>query len=107
VDIGAGADLNGDLVLNDRPLFAGRNAVASPSFFQSDARLTRRIPLGERSELQLIAETENFTNRLNPACSPEGACSGAVVRLGTAPDFGRLTAARAARVFQFGARMRF
>jgi len=107
VDISAGADLNGDLVLNDRPLFAGRNAVKGPSYFQWDARLTRRIRLGERFELQLIAETENFTNRLNPACTPEGGCSGAVVRLGSAADFGRLTAARAARVFQFGTRFSF
>ncbi len=107
VNVSAGADLNGDLVLNDRPLFVGRNAVAGPSFFQWDARLTRRIALSERYELQLIAETENFTNRLNPACNPEVGCSNAVVRLGTAPDFGRLTGARAARVFQFGARFRF
>jgi hypothetical protein len=107
VDVSAGADLNGDLVLNDRPLFLGRNSVVGPSFFQWDVRLTRRIPFGERYELQLIAETENFTNRLNPACTPEGGCSGAVVRLGSAADFGRLTAARSARVFQFGARFRF
>jgi len=107
VDVSAGTDLNGDLVLNDRPLFVGRNAVVGPSFFQWDARLTRRISLTERYELQLIAESENLTNRLNPSCSPESGCSGAVVRLGSAPDFGRLTAARSARVFQFGARFRF
>lgn len=81
--------------------------MIGPSFFQWDARLTRRISLSGRYELQLIAETENFTNRLNPACSPEGACSGAVVRLRAASDLGRFTAARSARVFQFGARFRF
>ncbi len=107
VDVTAGADLNGDLVLNDRPLAVGRNAVVGPSFFQWDCRLTRRIAFSERFELQLIAETENFTNRLNPACTPEGGCSGAVVRLGSAADFGRLTAARSARVFQFGTRFQF
>jgi len=107
VDLSAGADLNADLALNDRPLFAGRNAVLGPSFFQRDARLTRRFVLSERYTIQLIGETENFTNRLNPACTPEGGCSGAVVRLGSAAEFGRLTSARSARVFQFGARFQF
>jgi hypothetical protein len=54
-----------------------------------------------------MAESENLTNRFNAACTPESGCSGAVVRLGTAADFGRITSARAARVFQFGARFKF
>ncbi|MBK9167973.1 MAG: TonB-dependent receptor [Bryobacterales bacterium] len=107
VDISAGADLNGDLVLNDRPLFVGRNAETGPGYFQWDARLTRRVPLSDRYEVELIAESENLTNRLNPSCTPEGACNGAVVRLGTAADFGRITAARSNRVFQFGMRFKF
>lgn len=81
--------------------------MAGSSFFPWDARLTRRLPLGERYELQLIAETEILSNRLNPACTLESACSGPVLRLRAAGDLGRLTAARSARVFQFGARFRF
>jgi hypothetical protein len=107
VDINSGADLNGDLNLNDRPLFVGRNAVVGPRFFQWDIRLTRRINLTDRYQIELIAESENFTNRFNPSCTPEGACNGAVVRLATAPDFGRITGVRANRVFQFGTRFKF
>ncbi len=88
VEVSAGADLNGDLQLNDRPLFIGRNAVTGPSFFQWDARLTRRIRLSDRYEVELIAESENLTNKFNASCTPEGGCSGAVVRLGTAADSG-------------------
>ncbi len=107
IDISAGSDLNGDLVLNDRPLFVGRNAEIGPSYFQWDARVTRRVRLTERYELELIAESENLTNRFNPNCNPTSGCNGAVVRLGTAADFGRITNTRAARVFQFGARFKF
>ena len=107
VDVTAGADLNGDLVLNDRPLFVGRNAVVGPRYFQWDARLTRRVKLSERYELELIAESENLTNRFNPNCNPTSGCSGAVVRLGTAADFGRITSTRSGRVFQFGGRFKF
>ncbi len=107
VDVNSGLDLNGDLNLNDRPLFVGRNAVVGPRFFQWDIRLTRRINLTERYQIEVIAESENFTNRFNPACTPEGACNGAVVRLNTAPDFGRITSVRSNRVFQFGTRFKF
>ncbi len=107
IDVTAGTDLNGDLQLNDRPLFVGRNSVVGPGFFQWDVRLARKLRLSDRYQVQLIAESENFTNRFNPGCSPEGACNGAVVRLGTAADFGRITSVRANRVFQFGTRFTF
>lgn len=107
IDVTAGTDLNGDLILNDRPLFVGRNAVVGPSYFQWDARLARRLRFNERYEMELIAESENLSNRFNPNCNPTGGCSGAVVRLGTAADFGRITSVRANRVFQFGARFKF
>jgi hypothetical protein len=107
IEVSAGADLNGDLQLIDRPLYVGRNAINGPSYFQWDARLVRRVYFTERFQLELMAETENFTNRFNPACTPEGGCSGAVVRLGTAADFGRITSTRSARVFQFGSRFKF
>lgn len=107
IDISAGSDLNGDLQLTDRPLFVGRNAVVGPSFFQWDVRLTRRINFSDRYQLELIAESENLTNKFNASCSPEGGCSGAVVRLGTAADFGRITSVRSNRVFQFGTRFKF
>ncbi len=102
----AGADLNGDLVLNDRPLFRGRNDVDGPDYFQLDFRLTRRIVFRDRYNVEFIAEAENLTNRFNANCSIAG-CTGAVVNIATAADFGRITSVRAPRRFQFGARFTF
>jgi hypothetical protein len=102
----AGQDLNQDLVLNDRLPFRGRNSFQGPRFFQMDARLTRRIRFVERQSLELIAESENLTNTFNPGCSIAG-CTGAVVNRDGAADFGRVTATRPGRVFQFGMRYSF
>lgn len=107
ITVRAGVDLNNDLVLNDRPLFLARNNVLGPDYFQWDARLTRRITFRDRYQLELIAESENFTNRFNANCSADGGCSGAVVNLGGAADFGRVTSVRQNRVFQFGTRFKF
>ena len=53
----------------------GRNAFVRPGFFQWDMRVARRIPLGERLRLDLIADMFNLFNRNNvadvsPLCSP-------------------------------------
>jgi carboxypeptidase family protein len=106
VTASAGTDLNGDLVNNDRPLFRGRNDVKGPDYFQMDFRLVRRFVLRDHYSFELIAEAENLTNRFNASCSIAG-CSGAVVNVATAPDFGRITSVRGARVFQFGGRFTF
>ncbi len=106
VNATAGLDLNQDLVLNDRALFRGRNALGGPAFFQWDARLVRKIRLAERHTLELIAESENFLNRLNPNCSIAG-CSGAVQSREGLADFGRILSTRPGRQFQFGMRYWF
>jgi hypothetical protein len=106
INTSAGVDLNGDTVLNDRPLFRGRNDINGPDFLQWDFRLTRRINFSERYSLELIAESENLTNRFNANCSISG-CTGAVVNRDQAADFGRILATRQARVFQFGACFKF
>ncbi len=102
----AGQDLNQDLVLNDRVPFRSFNSFQGPSFFQLDFRLARKIRFAERQYLELIAESENLTNRLNANCSITG-CTGAVVNRDGAADFGRITATRAGRNFQFGMRYSF
>ena len=43
----------------------GRNRFTSPNFFQWDMRLSKRIPLGERFNLDLIADSFNLFNRDN------------------------------------------
>lgn len=102
----AGADLNNDLVLNDRVLFRDRNAFNGPDYFQVDFRLSRRIPLWGSASLDLMIESENVLNRLNAACSIAG-CTGAVVNRDGATDFGRITSTRPGRYVQFGGRLQF
>ena len=53
----------------------GRNAFVRPGFFQWDMRVARRIPLGEKLKLDLIADMFNLFNRNNvadvsPLCNP-------------------------------------
>ena len=94
----AGADLNADLVLNDRLPGTGRNSARLPNFFQTDLRLSRRIGLGSNRALELMIESENVFNRLNGT---------AVVTAQRAADFGRITATRPGRYVQFGTRFNF
>ncbi|MGZ4871146.1 MAG: TonB-dependent receptor domain-containing protein, partial [Candidatus Angelobacter sp.] len=62
----AGADVNGDRhSTNDRPIGAARNTGLGPDFMAFDMRLTRRFKMGERANLQLLAEGFNLANRTN------------------------------------------
>ena len=75
----------------------GRNAFTSPNFFQADMRLSRRIPLGERFKIDLIADAFNLFNRTNIAavdqlCDPLA---------GSTCTAGQPTASYDARQFQF------
>jgi hypothetical protein len=102
----AGADLNNDLVLNDRLPFRERNAFTGPDYLQVDFRLSRRIRFTSASSLELMLESENLLNRLNASCSTAG-CTGAVVNRDGAADFGRITGTRPGRYVQLGARVSF
>jgi len=87
-----GAGCNGSL---------GRNAFTSPNFFQWDLRVSRRIPLGERLKLDLIADSFNLFNRTNVAavnqlCDPSA---------GATCSAGQPTAAYDARQFQFALKL--
>ena len=106
INVAAGVDLNRDLVLNDRPLDTARNSVDGPDYLQADIRVTRRFTFGGTT-LAVIVESENVLNRFNPSCSTDGGCTGAVVNVATAADFGRVTSARNSRTVQAGARITF
>jgi Carboxypeptidase regulatory-like domain/TonB dependent receptor-like, beta-barrel len=89
-DLGAGC--NGNL---------GRNRFVTPGFFQWDMRISRRIPLGERFKLDLIADAFNLFNRTNIAavnqlCDPSG---------GATCKAGQPTASYDARQFQFALKL--
>jgi carboxypeptidase family protein len=61
-----GSDINGDRhSTTDRPPFSGRNTGRGPDFWAFDLRVGRRIPLGERRSLELLAESFNLSNMLN------------------------------------------
>ena len=79
----------------------GRNAFTGPGFFQIDMRLSKRIPLGERWSMDLIADGFNLLNRtniaaVNPLCDPSA---------GATCTAGQPTAAYDARIFQFALKM--
>jgi hypothetical protein len=62
----AGADVNGDRhSTNDRPIGVSRNTGLGPDFYSFDMRLARAIKLGERAQLQFMAEGFNLANRTN------------------------------------------
>jgi hypothetical protein len=78
-----------------------RNAFTSPNFFQMDLRLSRRIPLGERFKIDLIADAFNLLNRTNIAavnqlCDPLA---------GSTCSAGQPTASYDARQFQFALKL--
>jgi hypothetical protein len=88
----AGAGCDGSL---------GRNRFVTPNFFQWDMRLAKRIPLGERVKVDLIADAFNLFNRTNIAavnqlCDPTG---------GATCTAGQPSAAYDARQFQFALKL--
>jgi hypothetical protein len=69
----------------------GRNAGLTPRTVFDDLRIAKRIPVGERVNLELIADMFNIANRFNVS---------AVSPLFT--NAGQATAAYDPRQFQFG-----
>jgi hypothetical protein len=72
-----------------------------PGFFEWDMRVSRRIPLGERLKLDLIADAFNLFNRTNLAAVNQ-VCDPAA---GPSCTAGQPTAAYDARQFQFALKM--
>ncbi len=88
--LGAGCDGN-----------LGRNAFVTPGFFDWDMRISRRVPLGERLKLDLIADAFNLFNRtnisaVNQLCDPTA---------GATCLAGQPSAAYDARQFQFALKL--
>ncbi len=107
INVVSGIDLNHDGILNDRPVFVGRNNLYGPPLRQIDARLQKAFAVREGIRLIGLIEAENLLNSTNANCSTSTGCSGAVVNTAGAADFGRITSARTARNVQFGAKLTF
>jgi len=91
-DLLAGADVNGDNhSTNDRPIGAARNTGLGPDYIDFDMRISRSFKMGERANLQLMAEGFNLFNRTNFAS----------VNNVVGPNFGLPTAAGGAGATTF------
>ncbi|HEU4932013.1 MAG TPA: carboxypeptidase regulatory-like domain-containing protein [Pyrinomonadaceae bacterium] len=94
-----GQDRNFDSNTNDRPIGVGRNTGRSFDYASLDLRLSRRIKLTERVDLQLLAEGFNVLNRANLGVP--------INTLTAGPRFGQPTQAFDPRQFQFGMKVSF
>ncbi|HVO56167.1 MAG TPA: TonB-dependent receptor [Dongiaceae bacterium] len=79
----------------------GRNPFVTPGFFEIDLRIAKKIPLGEKFNLDLIADGFNLLNRtnvtaVNQLCDPASS---------TTCFAGQPTAAADARQFQFAVKL--
>ena len=74
----------------------GRNAGTTPWTVFDDLRIAKRVPIGERVNLELIADVFNIANRFNVS---------AVSPLFT--NAGQPTAAYDPRQFQFGMKVKW
>ncbi|HWY70471.1 MAG TPA: TonB-dependent receptor [Terriglobales bacterium] len=62
----AGGEVNGDNhTTNERPIGAPRDTGLGPNYVDFDMRLSWRHKLGEKAQLQIIAEGFNLANRTN------------------------------------------
>jgi hypothetical protein len=98
-----GSDRNFDTNNTDRPIGVGRNTGRGFDFASLDLRLSRRIHLSERVDLQLLAEGFNVLNRANFGVPNNTFGSG----LNPLPTFGQPTAAFDPRQFQLGLKVTF
>lgn len=93
-----------------RPIVNGeyieRNAGEGTPFFNVNARVSRNVHLGDRWQLELLAEGFNLTNRANVVTRNSNFGAGAYPT-NPAPTYNQITAVGEPRSFQFGARIRF
>jgi Carboxypeptidase regulatory-like domain len=107
INVIAGTDLNNDGVVNDRPLFAARNAYTGRGFAQVSAQIKRYFDVGEHVHLAAFIGAENLTNTNNLNCNTTTGCTGAVINTANSSDLFRETAAGTARNVQLGFSVKF
>lgn len=110
-----GTDSNGDRQsFADRPAGAGRNTGIGPDYLNLNMRLSWRLKLREKSNVQFMAEAFNVANRTNysnvndtvgPAFAPPFSVHGSAALLPSQPL--GFTADYPKREMQLGARLSF
>ncbi len=103
----AGTDLNNDGVVNDRPLFVGRNSLRARGLSQEDLELKRYFDFRERYHLSAFAIAENLLNTNNLNCNTATGCTLAVVNAVNSNSFLSEISARTSRNMQFGLDLHF
>jgi hypothetical protein len=103
----AGTDLNNDGVVNDRPLFVGRNSLNGSGLSQEDAQIKRYFNIGEHVRVAAFFEAENLLNTNNLNCNTTTGCTGSVINTANSNDFLRQTSARTSRNVQTGLSLKF
>lgn len=105
-NITTGGDTNGDGVINDRPLGAGRNTWQGDNFKRVDLRISRGFRLGASRQVQIVADAFNILNTTNFTGYNTVWGNGAYPSTPNA-TFGRATSADDPRIVQFGLRFTF
>jgi len=83
----------------------GRNRFNTPGFFQWDLRVAKRVPLGERFKIDVIADAFNLFNRTNIAAVDQTCDPGTFTAPNQSCNAGQPTAAYDARQFQFALKL--
>jgi len=86
--------------------FIERNGGEGTPFFNINARISRSFHLGDRWQLEVLAEGFNLTNRANVVTRNSNFGAGSYPA-NPAPAYNQITAVGDPRSFQFGARVRF
>jgi hypothetical protein len=86
--------------------FIARNSGEGTPFFNLNARISRNLHLGDRWQLELLAEGFNLTNRANVVTRNANFGAGPYPA-NPAPTYNQITAVGDPRSFQFGGRIRF
>jgi hypothetical protein len=107
INVIAGTDLNNDGVVNDRPLFAGRNSFRGRGFSQVSAQIKRYWDIHEAVHLAAYIGAENLLNTNDLNCNTTTGCTGAVINTANSPDLFRETSAATSRNVQLGFSVKF
>ncbi len=95
-------DIDGDGIVETRPITTKRNQFRGPASVNLDTRFEKLFRFTERYELSVLTEFFNLTNQANPKLINNFFINGA-----PGPDFGRVLVPLPGREVQMGLRFQF